>query len=334
MYRKRICALLLALLITCVACMAQAATLGYYKARIKGNPKVYSGPGTKYFRGANGKAQYGGGVVRIYGEESIGWLMIGYQNSAGDYRIGYVEPAMKEKIYKAPEGAEPAKLQFAYAQAELNQRATLTDDPVIKATGVVSLPKGRDVTYLATTGRWAYIEVSTKKGTMRGFVKKSAVSMSRSIAESGKESFDVGAASAGTSATAKPKATPRPTATPKPKTLASYAGIPYIGATVYAAGQNAYAVLWAQKQLNQLGYYVPETATLDDDTAGALVDYRARTGLSGSGIDQALIDRQILDLEAMGLPPAQITDTSAIIAKPTMLSAEGLTPQDLRLHTK
>lgn len=157
-----------------------ASELTHFSARISASPAVYSGPGKEYYRANNGKAQYGrGGVARIYGLASNGWMMIGYELGSGDYRIGYVAPKNAELLYdvKGGESGIP-QLNLSNTPASITRDCDLTDDPVIHTNPIAGLGKGTSVTYLATLGSWAYIEVDCSIGLTRAFVRKEYVSTS------------------------------------------------------------------------------------------------------------------------------------------------------------
>lgn len=140
----------------------------YEKAKFQAAP-VYSGPGTDYFRANSGKAQYGGGVARLYGREGD-WLMIGYELGTGDYRIGYIDAYALETAIT--QNLNPPQLTFEYAPAYAKQACKLTDDPVMNTKQVVQLAQNQDVTFLGYFNEsWCYVEASTKSGTMRGFVR-------------------------------------------------------------------------------------------------------------------------------------------------------------------
>ena len=154
--------------------------LTHFTARIGDSPAVYSGPGKEYYRANNGKAQYGkGGVARIYGLAAGGWMMIGYELGSGDYRIGYVAPKYAEMLYdiKDNDGRIPA-LKLDSIAATITSACNLTDDPVIHTKPIAELPAGTAVTYLATLGNWAYVEVNSDIGLARAFVRKEYVSTS------------------------------------------------------------------------------------------------------------------------------------------------------------
>ncbi len=170
MKRRIICITLL--LVLCVSFMPQAhamANLDYYiSANFGRSYDVFSGPGRHYYRANMGKAMYGGGAARVYGMEGD-WIMMGYQTSGGDYRIGYVhKDALSTAKYV--DGAIPA-LNFDHYLAYADDYCRITDDPVINNKMICSLPENTPVTVLATMGTsWTYIEANTSQGLMRGFV--------------------------------------------------------------------------------------------------------------------------------------------------------------------
>lgn len=157
-----------------------AGELTHFTARISASPALYSGPGKEYYRANNGKAQYGrGGVARIYGLAPNGWMMIGYELGTGDYRIGYVAPKNAELLYDVKGGDSGIpQLSLANTAASITRDCDLTDDPIIHTNPIATLGKGTSVTYLATLGNWAYIEVDCSIGLTRAFVRKEYVSAS------------------------------------------------------------------------------------------------------------------------------------------------------------
>lgn len=144
----------------------------YQQAALPANYDVYQGPGTHYFRGNKGRATYGkGGSARIYGTDGA-WLLIGYESSGGDYRIGYI------RDYMLPAKVDLNKLEeiaYAWLPATVTEDASVTDDPVINTKQVEKLPAGTQVTFLAWTAsdhRWAMIEyTSAKYGPIRTFIR-------------------------------------------------------------------------------------------------------------------------------------------------------------------
>lgn len=125
---------------------------------------VYSGPGTGYYRGANGKAECS--LHReffLWGYEN-GWYMISYATNAGASRVGYVEDAQIRESLSA------STLRFAYKAARTTRSVQLTDDPDGKQGSIATLSAGSSVTYLATYGNWYYIECRSGGKSMRGFI--------------------------------------------------------------------------------------------------------------------------------------------------------------------
>ena len=175
---------------------AQAAsTLDNYATASFGKTyAVYSGPGEYYYRANSGKASYGGGTARVYGVTGD-WVMIGYQLSSGDYRIGYIKNGLE--TMSNVKGRVNYNLTFDSYTARADGYCRLTDDPVINNKMIYTIPEGTPVTVLATMGTaWTYVEVASSSGYMRGFVWSIHL-----VSESGGQIV-----------------TPPPTATPQPYT--------------------------------------------------------------------------------------------------------------------
>ena len=140
----------------------------YISANFGRSYDVFSGPGRQYYRANMGKAMYGGGAARVYGSDGD-WIMMGYQLSNGDYRIGYVyKTALSTAVYV---NGDIQPLRFSHYTAYAGSNCTVTDDPVINMKRVASLPENTPLTVLATMDtNWYYVEVNTSQGLMRGFV--------------------------------------------------------------------------------------------------------------------------------------------------------------------
>ena len=131
---------------------------------------VYSGPGLNYYRANNGKATYGGGAARIFGVDGD-WLMMGYQLSNGDYRIGYIEKdALNHLNYV--NGVINGRLVFSNITAYAGDDSCyVTDDPIINCKDFYKVPKGQSFTVLGTLGdNFTYVEVLNGNILMRGFI--------------------------------------------------------------------------------------------------------------------------------------------------------------------
>ncbi|MBR4359198.1 MAG: hypothetical protein IKP32_01080 [Clostridia bacterium] len=131
---------------------------------------VYSGPGLNYYRANNGKATYGGGAARIFGVDGD-WLMMGYQLSNGDYRIGYIEKdALNHLNYV--NGVINGRLVFSNITAYANDDSCyVTDDPIINCKDFYKVPRGQSFTVLGTLGEnFTYVEVLNGNILMRGFI--------------------------------------------------------------------------------------------------------------------------------------------------------------------
>lgn len=134
---------------------------------------VYSGPGTHYVRGANGKAMTStNGTVYVGGVEN-GWVLLLYRTNKGGARVGY-GPAdeIKDAVYATLPSAQPTAARMAYG-------CPITDDPVTAGTQLAYLNAGQNVTHLFTmynNRNWAYVEADTSVGLVRGCVPLDAIS--------------------------------------------------------------------------------------------------------------------------------------------------------------
>lgn len=143
---------------------------------LKPNQKldVYSGPGTGYYRSANGKASVStNGSVWIAGREN-GWLAVAYDTNGGSRRIGYID------MGRLKDNLNPQSLNLSYTGSSISRACSLTDEPDGSCVEMARLAQGAQVTYLGPyTSRngesWAYIEVSGNQ-SMRGFVPADCVS--------------------------------------------------------------------------------------------------------------------------------------------------------------
>lgn len=129
---------------------------------------VYQGPGKEYGRAANGKASVStNDWIQVFGEEN-GYIMIQYDISKTQYRIGWIEAKA------LPSGKKVEEFAFQPVQGFLSQETHLTDDPLNSEKVVLTLAQGTTVQWLANMGDWAYIETTT--GTLiRGFVPQTSI---------------------------------------------------------------------------------------------------------------------------------------------------------------
>ncbi len=140
-------------------------------ATLTGDFDVYSGPGTEYYRAADGQARYAGGQARIYGYVGD-WALIGYGYGSNLYRIGYVDKSA------VPAGESVGPLSLGNAPMTMAREGNLTDDPILSPTDgrMARLPAGTPVVALAYTGdgnHWTYVEVTLDGQPARGFVATS-----------------------------------------------------------------------------------------------------------------------------------------------------------------
>lgn len=135
---------------------------------------VYSGPGTGYVRGANGKAAVStNGSVYVYGWEN-GWLLILYRINSGSARMGYVDGSKIKGTVNA------GTLQFSYTQTPVLYNCSVTDDPTVAGTPIAILSQGAQVTFLGwmqNNSSWAYVEANTSAGRVRGCIPADAVDL-------------------------------------------------------------------------------------------------------------------------------------------------------------
>ncbi len=171
MKKKLIClALAAVLLLACVPSAFAITNLDVFATASFGRSyDVYSGPGEHYYRANSGKAQYGGGVARIYGVEGD-WIMMGYQLGNGNYRIGFITRDALSTMGNV-RGNINYNLKFNAVNAYADGNCPMTDDPVINNNAFYTIPQGTKVSVLGTMGtNWCYVEVLGSSSKMRGFV--------------------------------------------------------------------------------------------------------------------------------------------------------------------
>ncbi len=129
---------------------------------------VYTGPGEKFYRAANGKAAVStNDWIQVFGIEN-GWAMIQYDISSDHLRIGWIDAAA------LPKNASVNTLELNDQPAVLTANTVLTDDPLKSRDGLRAMAAGRQVTWLATLGNWAYVQ--DDQDWIRGFVPLNAIS--------------------------------------------------------------------------------------------------------------------------------------------------------------
>lgn len=180
--KKKILSILFVIALLLMIIPAAQADFGatYYNLRFSSGYAVYTGPGASYYR-ANGNAYYGGGVVRYYGTEPGGWLMIGYQTSGNTWRMGYIEPAAASVITSDPASYSLFGITFTATTNYTSVNTYITDDPLFgDKTPLTDLTAGQAVTVLGRyNDSWVYVEVY-KPGMqpMRGFIQGNALTTS------------------------------------------------------------------------------------------------------------------------------------------------------------
>ncbi len=136
------------------------------------NLPVYTGPGDWYFRGgANGHAYCTTSeAVYVCGWDGD-WLLVMYDvtvNGNGK-RVGYVSRQSLGQAVYAPE------LTFEDSDYVVTTGCSITDDPFEERRSLAYLSIGTHVIYLAETNGWAYVDVNTGEGEIRGFVPFSCI---------------------------------------------------------------------------------------------------------------------------------------------------------------
>lgn len=135
---------------------------------------VYTGPGTSYHRGADGKAVVAtGDWVLCYGEHN-GWYLVEYSVSKNAYRRGFVSGRDIQGSHRVNE----TPLPWLEYPATVNSSVQLTDDPGMSQRSLCTLSQGTRVTVLFYDGSWAYIEVTNSPvGLVQGYVPLQTVTL-------------------------------------------------------------------------------------------------------------------------------------------------------------
>lgn len=153
------------------------SVLNFRSYELKAGQKleVFTGPGENYYRCANGKAGASTNEkVRIAGREK-GWIAVEYETNGGSWRIGYtLERKLKDKL-------DLDELELYYDSGVIVENCAVTDEPDGSRTALATLSPGAEVTLLGPytdgkNGDWAYVDVQTNAGLIRGFVPVSCVS--------------------------------------------------------------------------------------------------------------------------------------------------------------
>ncbi len=150
----------------------------YFELRAGQKLDVYSAPATGSWRGANGKAMVNtNGALYVAGWEN-NWLLLMYETNNGSVRVGYVDTAkVRGGIPYAPD------LSFAYDQATVTKRCTLTDDPARTGSAITTLREGTAVTWLSrfyNNSAWDYVETTVNGKVARGFIEVGCLDIQRS----------------------------------------------------------------------------------------------------------------------------------------------------------
>ncbi len=145
---------------------------------LRGLPKgyrynVYTGPGEDYFVAGGGKAQVSSsGTIWCYGAADDRWLLVEYEISGKQNRIGYIDALGYEDLLSA------ARLEFADQPIEMTS-AAITDDPRASGKSFGALT-GRGTLLAYLNEDWAYVEgvLQRQNGQRaRGFVRRDSFTL-------------------------------------------------------------------------------------------------------------------------------------------------------------
>ena len=151
-----------------VVSMSDAAHGSFTTCQVEFTPSLdldaYSGPGTNYMRGADGRAYMSSNEsAYVYGSEN-GYVLVQYHVSGNQWRFAYVSSRLVSSG-----SVPPLNLQ---RRAAIVQEATVvTDDPLHSQTEFTTVGGGTTVTVLANLDNWAYIEYDN----VRGFIPFSSL---------------------------------------------------------------------------------------------------------------------------------------------------------------
>lgn len=134
---------------------------------------VYAAPSEDAWRGAKGKAAVSltDPLIVLGQEPDSDWLLIEYDLSATERRIGYV---CSEERWSA----WSSELSLAGISVTLTEDTALTDDPRASGRAMTMLSGGSQVSALGCVGEeWLYVETTVDGKAARGFVPSSAVAL-------------------------------------------------------------------------------------------------------------------------------------------------------------
>lgn len=142
--------------------------------RFTGGKKVpvYQGPGEEYGRAANGKASVStNDWIQVFCRYN-GYVMIQYDISAEQYRVGWIEESA------LPKGAEMEEIDLRMEredETELSYACALTDDPYNSQTPIAWLEAGTPVLeVIYHLYGWSYVRVHVDGKAICGFVPSDA----------------------------------------------------------------------------------------------------------------------------------------------------------------
>ena len=135
---------------------------------------VHTGPGGEYHVAAKGRAKVStGGPIQYYGRVGdTGWVMIRYEVSQTQIRVGYIDLRDHPDAWRGKR-----EVAFGSQRLLLAGRVDITDDPYRSGSPIGAIDGA--VTLLAWRGsEWAYVEGSLNnnpENLVRGFIPRSAL---------------------------------------------------------------------------------------------------------------------------------------------------------------
>lgn len=157
--------------LTVAPTLPASTELHEYPVTFTGKQKyeVYSAPDKSSIRGANGKAAVStNSWIQVFGREGD-WILVQYSIDTSHYRFGYISAKA------LPKNTDVPQLAFHRTNVWSIGNVNLTDDPLYSRTALAVIPDKTPLTWLATLGEWAYVELTLNGQLTRGFIPANAI---------------------------------------------------------------------------------------------------------------------------------------------------------------
>ena len=139
---------------------------------------VYTGPDEQYAAANNGKAKLSTkDWVQVLGGEGGGRILVQYAVSEDRLRMGWIDAealAEKDRTYEVC--FAPGE-KYEWRPCHMSRLCALTDDPLLSMSVTATLREGEKASYLCRMGEWAFIDVETGRGRLRGFAPLDAIAL-------------------------------------------------------------------------------------------------------------------------------------------------------------